>query len=68
MLNIPSKPVSGKEVAPVKVINRVKEILDLHWNMEKGDLTTSPHIAKLPSVKGKSLRNSKAGANVIQGG
>lgn len=39
MLNIPSKPVSGKGVAIVKVIYRVNEIVDLHWNMGKGDLT-----------------------------
>lgn len=57
MLHIPSKPVSGKEVAVGMVIKRVKEILDLHWNMGKGDLTTSPHLAKLPRVNGKSLRN-----------
>lgn len=57
MLNIPSKPVSVKEVAIGKVINRVKEILDLRWNMGKGDLTTSPHLAKLTRVNGKSLRN-----------
>lgn len=73
MLNIPSKPVSGKGVAIVKVIYRVNEIVDLHWNMGKGDLTTSPHLAKLPSVKGNFLLlqgeiKKKADANVIQDG
>lgn len=60
MLNIPSKPVSGKGVAIVKVIYRVKEIVDLHWNVGKGDLTISPHLAKLPSVKGKKPKKFSA--------
>lgn len=77
MLNIPSKPISGKGVSIVKVIYWVKEIVDLHWNMGKGDLTTSPHLAKLPSVKGKKpkkfsapprRKQTKADANVIQDG
>lgn len=57
MLSITSKPLSGKGVAIVKGINRVKEIVDLHRNTGKAELTTSHPLAKLPSVKGKGLRN-----------